>query len=285
MRRSRLLLAGLCTAVVLSTTPNVMGFDVEPIVKFFFEQRPVPTVLNLSNLPDCCLVDYQAEIEATLALVLDTSCKADDRLEGSQGDLLFTPFQDEDLGARPKNDGRTLVRFKNQGTFTLGVTTFRVFNETQICGGNPFFKTADADVDLNLKVNWVKDPGAPFCTGPDPSTNHFSLTSVALHELGHVIGLEHTDDDKALMFAFGEPCDFKMDTFQTDDQAQFDFIYACEDKQCQTAPPEPPELTDEKGKKKCTDEIDNDGDGDIDCADLDCASRGFCKTGELVSGM
>ncbi len=282
MRRSRLLLAGLCTAVVLSTTPTVMGFDIEPIVKFFFEQRPVPTVLNLSNLPDCCLVDYQAEIEATLALVLDTSCKADDRLEGSQGDLLFTPFQDEDLGARPKNDGRTLVRFKNQGTFTLGVTTFRVFNETQICGGNPFFKTADADVDLNRKVNWVKDPGTGPCDGPDPSNIHFSLRSVLLHELGHVIGLEHTNVENALMFAFGEPCDFTKDDFLTDDQAQFDFIYACEATNCQPGAPAPGA---QPRENKCKDKVDNDGDGFVDCEDSDCASRGFCKTGELVSGM
>ncbi len=280
MRRSRLLLAGLCTAVVLSTTPNVMGFDIEPIVKFFFEQRPVPTVLNLSNLPDCCLGGesaYQTEVEATLALVPDTSCMDDDRLEGSSGlisagDLLFTPFEFLDPGARPKNDGKSLVRFKNQGQFTLGVTTFRVFNETQICGGNPFFKTADADVDLNQKVNWVTaDQETDFCS----SNNHFSLKSTLLHELGHVVGLEHTDVEEAVMFAFGEPCDFTKDTFLPHDQDQFDFIYACEDAtSCQ---PEPPAPGAQPKENKCKDGVDNDGDDLIDCLDPDCASRGFCK--------
>lgn len=273
MRPSRLLLAGLCTAVVLSTTPNVMGFDVEPIVKFFFEQRPVPTVLNLGSLLDCCLngeAQYRAELNATLALVLDTSCNADDGLEGSQGDLLFTPFQDEDPGARPRKDGRTLVRFKNQGQFTLGVTTFNLANPTptQTCGGNTFFQTFDADVDLNRKVKWVTAPGTGFCP---TSNDHFSLRSTALHELGHVVGLEHTNVEDALMFAFGEPCDFTKDTFLPDDQDQFDFIYACEDKNCQ--PQQPPEPT----EKRCRDNIDNDEDGLIDCDDPDCASRGFCR--------
>ncbi len=271
MRRSRLLLAGLCTAVVLSTTPTVMGFDVDPIVKFFFNQRPVITVLNLSNLPDCCLGSesaYQTAMEATLALVPDTSCMDDDGRRGSIGDLLFTPFEILDPGARPKNDGETLVRFKNQGQFTLGVTTFRVFNETQICGGNPFFKTADADVDLNRKVNWVTaDQETDFCS----PNNHFSLKSTLLHELGHVVGLEHTNVEEAVMFAFGEPCDFTKDTFQADDQAQFDFIYACEDKNCR--PQQPPEPT----EKKCRDNVDNDEDGLIDCLDPDCASKPFCS--------
>ena len=282
MRRSRLLLAGLCTAVVLSTTPTVMGFDVDPIVKFFFEQRPVPTVLNLSNLPDCCLGSesaYQTAMEATLALVPDTSCMDDDGRRGSMGDLLFTPFEILDPGARPRNDGRTLVRFKNQGKFTLGITTFNFANPTptQTCGGNTFFETFDADVDLNRKVNWVNDPGAPSCP---TSNNHFSLRSTALHELGHVVGLEHTNVEDAVMFAFGDPCDFNKDDFLTDDQAQFDFIYGCENASCQPGapgPPGPPEPTDEKGKNKCTDGVDNDGDGFMDCADPDCASKPFCS--------
>jgi len=270
MHRSRFLLPTLCAAVVLFTTPSVMGFDVEPIVKFFFGQRPVTTVLNLGSLPDCCLngeAEYRMELEDTLALVPDTPCKADDRLEGSKRDLLFTPFETEDPGARPKNDGRTLVRFKNQGQFTLGVTTFWIFNETQSCGGNPFFKTADADVDLNRRVNWVT-PDTDLCS----SNNHFSLRSTALHELGHVVGLEHTNVEDALMFAFGEPCDFTKETFLADDQEQFNFIYACEDMNCQPSAPEPVPT-----EKKCKDEVDNDGDGDIDCDDSDCASRGFCR--------
>jgi len=268
MHRFRLLLASVCVAVVLFTAPSVISFDIDPTVKWFFEQRPVPTILNLSTLPDCCLANeaaYEAELEATLALIPDTPCAADNVARG--GDLLVTPFDNRDPGARPRNDGTTLVRFKNQGVFTLGVTTFWIFNETQSCGGNTFFETSDADVDLNRKVNWVT-PDTESCS----SKNGFSLRSTALHELGHVVGLEHTNEPNALMFAFGDPCDFTKDDFLADDQLQFNFIYACEAADCQpgVAQPQPTE-------KKCKDGLDNDGDGKIDCDDPDCASRGFCK--------
>ncbi len=113
MHRFRLLLASVCVAVVLFTAPSVISFDIDPTVKFFFGQRPVTTVLNLGSLPDCCLngeAEYTMELEDTLALIPDTRCSADNGLEGSTGDLLFTPFEFLDPDARPKNDGRTYVK-------------------------------------------------------------------------------------------------------------------------------------------------------------------------------
>lgn len=260
----------LVCAVALLSPAALWSFDVEPTVKTFFEDRPVPTVLNLSDLPPCCLggeAAWRAELEATLALVPATSCTADDGLRGSAGDLLFTPFEFLDPRARESNDGVTVVRFKNQGQFTLGLTTFWVFSETQGCGGKTFNRTADADVTLNKQVAWVNDPGSGFCPG---SADHFSLRSTFLHELGHVVGLEHTNVESALMFAFGDSCDFTKETFQADDQDQFDFIYACETADCQGGAGEPVE-------SQCKDGIDNDGDGAVDCADSDCAGRGFCR--------
>ncbi len=264
-KRALLLLSALVLAAGAAA-----GFDIPPTVKFFLSQRPVTTVLNLSNLPACCLggqAAWQAEMEATLALVPNTPCSADNGLRGSQGDLLFTPFEIVDPGARERNDGRTVVRFKNQGQLTLGVTTFWVAGDLQSCGGNDFNRTADADVTLNKQVLWVNDPGTGFCPSPD----HYSLRSTLLHELGHVVGLEHTNVEDALMFAFGDACDFTKETFLADDQAQFDFIYACETNDCVGgAGGEPVE-------KKCKDGVDNDGDGLVDCADPDCANRGFCQ--------
>ncbi len=84
------------------------------------------------------------------------------------------------------------------------------------------------------------------------------------------------------MFAFGDPCDFDKEMFLDDDQAQFHFIYKCEDASCQPGAPAPGA---QPRENKCKDEVDNDGDGLVDCDDPDCASRGFCKTGGLGPGM
>ncbi len=270
MRRLILLTA---TVALLVPIGSALGFDVEPTVKFFFAQRPVTTLLNLGSLPACCLAGesaYRNEIEATLALVPDTPCTADDGLRGSAGDLLYTPFEIPDSNARRSNDGRTVVRFKNQGQMTLGVTWFTFANPTptQTCGGNDFFQTGDADVELNRQVSWVSAPGAGFC----PSSVHYSLRSTLLHELGHVVGLEHTNVENALMFPFGDACDFTKETFLADDDAQFAFVYACEGADCQ--PSQPPGGATEK---KCKDGVDNDGDGLVDCDDPDCASKRFCS--------
>ncbi len=238
-----------------------LSFDVEPFVKWFGSQRPVPRVDNLGNIPDCCLTDntaagYQAQIAVAQADLPDTPC----------GEVLGAPTRDDSF--RNKNDGITLVRFKNLGQFTLGQTLFWLLSETQSCGGHTFQSTSDADVDLNLQVDWVTQSSG-VCLA-----DRFNLVGVTLHELGHVAGLEHTNVEDALMFAFFDDCTTasgQKETFQADDQAQFDFIYACEvAPTCDPAPAEPVE-------SKCRDGLDNDGDGNTDCADSDCANKGFCR--------
>jgi hypothetical protein len=249
-----------CLLALVMSAGLVLSFDVEPFVKWFNDQRPVPRVDNLSNIPDCCLTDntaagYQAVIAAAQNNLPDTPC----------GDLLAAPSSST---LRPKNDGITLTRFKNLGQFTLGQTAFWLLSDTQSCGGNTFQKTSDADVDLNLQVDWVTQTSG-VCQ-PD----RYNIIGVTLHELGHVAGLEHTNVEQALMFAFFDDCTTASgdkETFQADDQAQFDFIYACE-----VAP------TCEPGggaavETKCRDGVDNDDDGTTDCADSDCASKGFCR--------
>jgi hypothetical protein len=113
-------------------------------------------------------------------------------------------------------------------------------------------------------------PDTPFCPG---ANDRYSLRATALHELGHVIGLVHTDVRSALMFGALNPCDFTKDQFNPDDNAQFDFIYACEDDACQSEP----DVTPNPNESSCKNGLDDDGDGLIDCDDPDCMGKGFCR--------
>jgi hypothetical protein len=205
-----------CAALLFAG--SLWSFDVEPTVKWVQSQRPVPRVNNLSSIPDCCLTNNTvAGYEAVIA-------QAQNNLPSTpSGPVLAAPTRND--GLRNKNDGIVLTRFKNLGGFTLGQTLFWIFSDTENCGGNTFNRLSDTDVELNLQDDWVTNTSGVCQAG------RYDIVGVTLHEYGHVAGLEHTNVESALMFAFFDDCTTasgRKETFQADDNDQFDFIYACE---------------------------------------------------------
>jgi len=114
------------------------------------------------------------------------------------------------------NDGVNLVRWAidkadpdiEHGVLALTFVAYRVSDGV----------IEDADIVLNsADFAWVT-AGAGCKTGYD-------LESAMTHELGHALGLAHSADHDATMFATGGPCEVGKRDLTADDQAGIDELY------------------------------------------------------------
>ncbi|HET7100326.1 MAG TPA: matrixin family metalloprotease, partial [Terriglobia bacterium] len=77
---------------------------------------------------------------------------------------------------------------------------------------------ADADIEFNPSVN--------FTTSLTPPANTFNLQSVATHEEGHLLGLDHSGIGHTVMFPFGDSTvAHQQTTLATDDAVGISFLY------------------------------------------------------------
>ena len=77
---------------------------------------------------------------------------------------------------------------------------------------------ADADIEFN--------PNENFSTLLTPPSGTFSLQSVATHEEGHLLGLDHSGIGHAVMFPFGDTTSAGQQTaLATDDAIGISFLY------------------------------------------------------------
>ena len=89
---------------------------------------------------------------------------------------------------------------------------------------------ADADIEFN--------PNENFSTSTTPPANTFSIQSVATHEEGHLLGMDHSGIGHAIMFPFGDTTAAGQETaLSTDDAIGVSYLYPC------TSPPGPSNCT------------------------------------------
>lgn len=79
---------------------------------------------------------------------------------------------------------------------------------------------ADADIEFNPNVNFV--------TSLTPPANTFSVQSVATHEEGHLLGLDHSGIGHTIMFPFGDTAAAGQQVqLSTDDAIGISYLYPC----------------------------------------------------------
>lgn len=137
-------------------------------------QIPVPIFGDeLSTHPDCAgLTEYTGT--AKRSYVSWNKVPNNDfnwRVGGWNGPLYAIP------------DGQNVIFFREiNDAGVLGVTYFNMY------GGQ-----RDADVKIDINQNWECGPAEPWF-------NEIDMQSVITHEVGHQLGLGHSDDNTAVMW-------------------------------------------------------------------------------------
>ncbi|GMI98181.1 hypothetical protein like AT4G16640 [Hibiscus trionum] len=73
------------------------------------------------------------------------------------------------------------------------------------------FPPPDGRLHFYAKWNWTFDP-----TGKGGKTNKVDVQSIAVHEIGHLLGLDHSNRTSAVMYAFYKPGTIKRDLTDED---------------------------------------------------------------------
>jgi hypothetical protein len=85
------------------------------------------------------------------------------------------------------------------------------------------FNTRTGEIyDADMEINAVKGKVRLTTDDADPDSD---LLSILTHEAGHFIGIAHSPDPEATMFATYEPKDTKMRTLEEDDKAAICHVY------------------------------------------------------------
>jgi hypothetical protein len=91
------------------------------------------------------------------------------------------------------------------------------------CNGLETITTTSPSIVYDADI--VFNPHAKFSTSTPPLSNDFDLQSVATHEIGHALGLDHSGVAHAVMFPFGDTGESQQRTPSTDDLIAISFLY------------------------------------------------------------
>lgn len=148
--------------------------------------------------------------------------------------LTITPGADTTLTSPNSSDCLNVVGFADSNAkdfptgviaFTDLITSFGPPPTTYSCTTPPTSRTCslpsciiDADIEFN--------PKEQFSTSTPPLAAHFDVQSVGTHEIGHLLGLDHSGIAHAIMYPFGDTeATGQQRTLAIDDTAGIAFLY------------------------------------------------------------
>lgn len=94
--------------------------------------------------------------------------------------------------------------------------------ETSQCGA---VNSTSAPVSYVINADVVFNPRENFSTTTPPPAGYFDVQSVATHEFGHALGLDHSGLGHSMMFPFGDAGEGQQRNLAVDDVAGMAFLY------------------------------------------------------------
>lgn len=153
------------------------------------------------------------------AAILDAINDPTNGWDGSgAGDLVFGY---ETNSPAVQGDGFPTITFNDPGNICTGgclaATLTGFFHAT---AGDDTIDDADIFVDRQARFTSENEDSAASC-----GASEFFIEGVLQHEIGHVIGLTHTNVAGATMGAFANPCDNGQDELAADDKNGANNLY------------------------------------------------------------
>jgi hypothetical protein len=91
------------------------------------------------------------------------------------------------------------------------------------CNGQETITTTSPSIVFDADIAF--NPHVQFSTSTPPLSNDFDLQSVATHEFGHALGLDHSGIAHAVMFPAGDTGESQQRTLSTDEIIGISFLY------------------------------------------------------------
>lgn len=121
-------------------------------------------------------------------------------------------------------DGIPMLNFRDPINACTGNCLAATFTGFFSDRGDGTFRVDDADIVTNTnRIDWTsqsEDPNGSGCS------SEFYIEGVMVHEVGHVLGLGHTDVSGATMFPSVSSCNNGPATIEADDAAGLNALYS-----------------------------------------------------------